>query len=77
MKKKIICIFIFTLLIAIIPLSTEAIYISKKNREKISYFENEIDDVGWYTSLALYNDIPHNDIFQRYFPVFWQVSNRF
>ena len=59
MKKKIICIFICMLLIAIIPLSTEAIYISKKNREKISYFENEIDDVGWYTSLALYNDIPH------------------
>ena len=68
MKRKIIGIFVCTFLIAIIPLTTGAISISC-NRigriiplvcEKISSSDDNIDDIGWYSSLALDEDgYPH------------------
>ena len=68
MKKKIGGIFVCTLLITMIPLSSGAINISdNKPVEKypfvygeISTFGDDVDDVGWYSSLALDVDgLPH------------------
>jgi len=68
MYTKIIGIFICALLINTIPLTSGNIYLSKNKQDEKQIFdcemssvmENEVDDIGWYSSLALDNDdFPH------------------
>jgi hypothetical protein len=68
MYKKINCIFVCILLITMTPLVTGTLNVTKIKLdekqslgcEQVSVMENDVDDIGWYTSLALDDDgFPH------------------
>ena len=68
MYTKIFGIFVCALLINMLPLTSGDIYLSKNKQdekqisdyEMFYVIENDVDDIGWYSSLALdHNNFPH------------------